>query len=50
MDIENQEVIYCADDDENRVFCDISEKVCIEQFYENHLKSSTHTNNKNQQV
>ena len=36
------EVIYCADDDEYRVFC---EKLCIESYYKNHLKSGIHTNN-----
>ena len=46
MDIENQEVIYCADDDEYRVYCKICDKLCIEGFYKNHLKSQTHTNNK----
>ena len=45
MDFENQEIIYCADDDEYRVSCDICDKLCIEQFYTNHLKSQTHTNN-----
>ena len=44
MDVENQEVIYCADDDDYRVNCDICDKLCIERFYKNHLKSQTHTN------
>ena len=38
------EVIYCADDDEYRVFCDICDKLCIERFYKNHLKSGTQKN------
>ena len=45
MDIEIQEVIYCADDDEYRVYCDICDKLSIERFYKNHLKSQTHINN-----
>ena len=45
MDIENQDVIYCADDYEDRIYCDICDKLCIERFYKNHLKSRTHTNN-----
>ena len=42
MDGEIQEVIYCADDDEYRVSCDICDELCIERFFENHLKSQTH--------
>ena len=45
MDIENQEFIYCPEDDENRIYCDICDKLCIERYYKNHLKSQTHTNN-----
>ena len=45
MDIENQQIIYCADDDEYRVYCDICDNICIERFYKNHLKSKTHINN-----
>ena len=34
MDSENviYDVIYCADDDEYRVYCDICDKLCIERF------------------
>ena len=32
MDCENQEVIYCADDDEYRVYCHICNKLCIERY------------------
>ena len=39
MDNYDYGVIYCADDDEYRVYCDICDKLCIEQFYKNHLKS-----------
>ena len=45
MDIENREVIYCPEDDENRIYCDICDKLCIERYYKNHLKSGTHRNN-----
>ena len=47
MDIDknNYANIYCPEDDEYRVCCDICDKLCIERFYENHLKSETHTNN-----
>ena len=40
----NYEVIYCREDDENRVYCDICDKLCCERFYKNHLKSQIHTN------
>ena len=45
MDIENQLVIYCEDDNENRVYCNICDSLCIQRFYKNHLKSQTHINN-----
>ena len=44
MDIENQEVIYCEDDRGYRIYCKICDKLCVERFYKNPLKSSTHTN------
>ena len=45
MEIVNQQVIYCADDDEYRIYCHICDKLCFERIYKNHLKSGTHTNN-----
>ena len=45
MDNENQLVIYCEDDGEYRVCCDICDSLCIQRFYKNHLKSKTHINN-----
>ena len=45
MDSENQLVIYCDDDGEYRVYCDICDILCIQRFYKNHLKSKTHINN-----
>ena len=45
MDSENQLVVYCADDEEYRVYCNICYSLCIQRFYKNHLKSKTHINN-----
>ena len=45
MGSENQKAIYCEDDGEYRVHCNICDKLCIERFHKNHLKSETHTNN-----
>ena len=42
MDCENQLVIYCEDDGEYRVYCDICDSLCIQRFCKNHLKSQTH--------
>ena len=44
MDIENQELIFCADEGEYRVYCDLCDNLCIERFYKNFLKSQSHTN------
>ena len=44
---DNYEVIYCADDDEYTVYCEICDKLCIERKYKRHLKSGTHTNKDN---
>ena len=41
MDIENQEVIYC-EVGEYRIYCSVCDILCIERFYENHLKSQIH--------
>ena len=45
MDCENQLIIYCDDDGEYRVFCNICDGLCIQRFYKNHLKSQTHIHN-----
>ena len=45
MECENQLVIYCEDDDEYRVYCDICDSLCIQRFHKNHLKSQTDINN-----
>ena len=44
MDLEKKEAIYCEDDGEYSIFCDICDKLCIERYYKNHLKSQTRTN------
>ena len=41
MNSENQEVIYCADDDEYRVYCEICDKLCIERFYKKSSEITT---------
>ena len=43
-DSNNYQVIYCSEDDEYRVYCEICDKLCIGRDYKNHLKSGTHTN------
>ena len=40
-----ENAIYCEDDNEYRIYCDICDALCIVRFYKNHLKSSTHINN-----
>ena len=50
MDCENQLVIYCEDDGEYRVYCEICDNLCIERFYKNPLKSQTHNNNKYKKI
>ena len=45
MDFENQDFIYCPEDDEYRVYCNVCDKHCIERFCKNHLKSQCDTNN-----
>ena len=45
MDSENYDVIYCPEDNEYRVYCEVCDKLCIERFYKNHLKSQTPVKN-----
>ena len=45
METENPEAIYCQDDGEYRVYCDNCDKLFIERFSKNHLKTQTYTNN-----
>ena len=44
MNSENQ-LVNCCKDGEYRVYCHVCDKLCIERFYKNYLKSRTHTNN-----
>ena len=45
MESDNQETIYCADDDdEYRMYCNVCDKLDIDRCYKNHLKSGTHIN------
>ena len=39
------EPIYCQEDDTYRIYCDICDQLCIDRFYQNHLKSQSHLNN-----
>ena len=45
MNNENQELVYCADADEYKVYSEICDKLCIEWYCKNHFQSGTHTNN-----
>ena len=44
MESNKQEVIYCADGDESKTYCNICDKLCIDRYSKNHLKPSTHIN------
>ena len=44
MDSDNQNKIYSADDDEYRIYCDVCDKVAVDRYFNNHLKSQTHIN------
>ena len=52
MDSDDCEVIYCPEDDEYRVYCNICDNLCIERFYKNHLISQTRSKSthKRQQI
>ena len=39
------EPIYCPEDETYRIYCEICDKLCIDRYYQNHLKSQTHLNN-----
>ena len=45
MDSDEQLIVYCPEDNEYKVYCDVCDNFCIERFYKNHLKSKTHINN-----
>ena len=42
---DNQQVIFCPEDNEYRVYCDICDELCIERYYKNHFQSRTRNNN-----
>ena len=42
-----EQAIYCEDDNEYRIYCQICDKLCIVRFCKNHLYSRTHINNIN---
>ena len=44
MDSDNNEKIYCDDDGEYRNYCHVCDKLAIDRYYNNHLKSQTHVN------
>ena len=39
------EPIYCPEDNEYRIYCKFCDKLCLDRYYNNHLKSPTHFNN-----
>ena len=43
--MDSDKVIYCNEDDEYRVYCDICDKLCIERFYNNIHKQKMISNN-----
>ena len=45
METDNQETVYCADDDEYRRYKNFCDKLVIERYYKNHSKSGTHNIN-----
>ena len=45
MDSDNKEKINCDDGGEYRIYCHVCDKLAIDRFYNNHLKSQTHMNN-----
>ena len=45
MDSDEQLIVYCPEDNEYKVYCDVCDNFCIERFYKNHMKSKTHINN-----
>ena len=41
----DKEKIYCDEDGEYRIYCHVCDKLAIDRYYNNHLKSQTHFNN-----
>ena len=47
---DNREIIYCAEGDEHRRYCDICDNLFIDRYSNNHLISRVHiTNNRKKQ-
>ena len=44
MDSDNKERIYCDDDGEYRIYCHVFDKLAIDKFDNNHLKTQIHIN------
>ena len=44
MDSDKKDKIYCDDDGEYRIYRHICDKLAINRYYNNHLKSQTHIN------
>ena len=44
MDSDRKENGYCDDDGEYDFFCHMCDKLAIDRYYSNHLKSQTHIN------
>ena len=38
------EPIYSSEDNTYRIYCEICDKLCIDKYYQKHLKSETHLN------
>ena len=36
------ELIFCAENETYRIYCDVCDRLCIDRYYQNHLKSQTH--------
>ena len=45
MHTDNKEKTYCDDDGEYKIYCHICEKIAIDRYYKNHLKSQLRMNN-----
>ena len=44
MDDDIHEIIYCAEDNEYRIYCKFCDKIAIDRFLKNEPKLQTHTN------
>ena len=45
MDNDRKEKLYCDEDGEYRIYCHVCDKLAIDRYYNNHLKTQTHINN-----